>query len=67
MKIGEKFILKEGMNCDKNNSTAPCTVKSRFNESQFNVNSRYKVQNLMTKMEFHIKKSGLSTKSRFKE
>ena len=34
-----------------------CTVKSRFNESRFNVKFPFKVQNLVTKMEFHIKKS----------
>ena len=38
------------------------TVKSRFNEK-----SRFKVQNLVTKMEFHIKKSRFKVKSRFKE
>ena len=43
------------------------TVKSRFNESQFNVKSRFKVQNLVTKMKFHIKKTLFSVKSRFKE
>ena len=43
------------------------TVKSRFNESRFKVKSRFKVQNLVTKMEFHIKKSRFRVKSRFKE
>ena len=38
-----------------------CTVKSRFNESRFKEKSRFKEWNLVTKMEFHIKKS------RFKE
>ena len=38
-----------------------CTVKSRFRESQFSLKSQFKEQNLVTKMEFHIKKS------RFKE
>ena len=38
------------------------TVKSRFN-----IKSRFKVQNLVTKMEFHIKKSQFSVKSRLKE
>ena len=37
--------------------TIGITVKSRFNESRFNVKSRFKVQNLVTKIEFHIKKS----------
>ena len=36
-------------------------VKSQFNES------RFKVQNLMTEMEFHIKKSRCSVKSQYKE
>ena len=44
-----------------------CTVKSRFNESRFNAKSQFQVQNLMTKMEFHSKKSRLSIKPRFKE
>ena len=44
-----------------------CTVKSRFKESRFNVKSQFKVQNLATKMEFHIKKSRFSVKSQFKE
>ena len=43
------------------------TVKSQFNESRFNVKSRFKVQNLVTKMEFHINKSRFSVKSRCKE
>ena len=42
------------------------TVKSRFNESQFNM-SRFKVRHLVTKMKFHIKKSRFSRKSRYKE
>ena len=41
--------------------------KSRFNESRFNVKSRFKERNLVTKMEFHIKKSRFRVKSRFKE
>ena len=44
-----------------------CTVKSRFNESRVNVKSRFKAQILVTKVEFHIKKSRFSEKSRFKE
>ena len=43
------------------------TVKSQFNESQFNIKSRFKVQNVVTKMEVHIKKSQFSVKSQFKE
>ena len=43
------------------------TVKSRFNESQFNVKSRFKVWNLVANIQFHIKKSHFSVKSRFKE
>ena len=43
------------------------TVKSRFNESRFNVKSRFKELNLVTKMEFLIKKSRFSVKSQFKE
>ena len=43
------------------------TVKSRFNESRFNVKSQFKVQNLVTKMKFHFEKSRFSVKSRFKE
>ena len=42
-------------------------VKSQFNESRFNVKSRFKVQNLVTKMEFYIEKSRFSVKSRFKK
>ena len=38
-----------------------CTVKSRFNAK-----SQFKVQNLVTKIEFLIKKSRFSVKSRFK-
>ena len=34
-----------------------CTVKSLFNESQFNIKSLFKEQNLVTQIEFHIKKS----------
>ena len=51
-------------------SAAECTVytvKSRFNESRFNVMSRFKLQNDETKMELHIKKSRFSLKSQFKE
>ena len=43
------------------------TVKSRFNESWFNEKSRFKKWNLVTKMEFHIKKSRFCVKSQFKE
>ena len=43
------------------------TVKSRFNESRFNVMSQFKEWNLVTKMKFHIKKSQFRVKSRFKE
>ena len=43
------------------------TVMSRINEPRFNVESRFKVQNLVTKMEFHVKKSRFSIKSGFKE
>ena len=42
------------------------TVKPQFNESRFNVKSQFKVQNLVTKIEFLIKKSRFSVKSRFK-
>ena len=48
-------------------STDVSTVKSRFNESRFNAKSRFKEWNLVTKMEFHIKKSRFSVKSKFKE
>ena len=41
--------------------------KSPFNESRFNVKSQFRVQNFVTKMEFHIKKSRFSIMSRFKE
>ena len=41
------------------------TVKSRFSEYRFNVKSRFKVQNVMIEMEFHIRKSRFSLKSRF--
>ena len=43
------------------------TVKSRFNESRFNIKSRFRVQNVVTKMKFCIKKSLFSEKSWFKE
>ena len=43
------------------------TVKCRFNESRFNVKSRFKVQNVVTKIEFDFKKSRFGVKSRFKE
>ena len=43
------------------------TVKSRFNESWFNVKSRFKEWYIVTKMKFHIKKSRFRVKSRFKE
>ena len=43
------------------------TVKSRFNESRFNEKSRFKAQNVVTKIEFFIKKSRFRVKSRFKE
>ena len=39
---------------------------SRFNESRFNVMSQFKERNLMTKMEFHIKKSQFSLESQFR-
>ena len=39
------------------------TVKSPYNESRFGVKSQFKVQNLVTKMEFHIKKSRFRVKS----
>ena len=44
-----------------------CTVKSRFSESRFNVKSQFKVQNVVTKFEFDIKKSRFTVMSRFKE
>ena len=44
-----------------------CTEKSRFNESRFNIKSQFKVQNLVTEMEFPTKMSRFSIKSRFKE
>ena len=44
-----------------------CIEKSEFNESRLNVNPGAKEQNLVTKMEFDIKKSQLSIKSQFKE
>ena len=43
------------------------TVKSQFNESRFNVKSRFREWNFVTKMEFHIKKSRFRVKSRCKE
>ena len=43
------------------------TFKSRFNESRFHVKSLFKGQNFATEMEFHIKNSRFSVKSRFKE
>ena len=51
----------------KLNPPLQCTVKSRFNESRFNVKSWFKEQNLVTKMKFYIKKSRFSVKSQFKE
>ena len=44
-----------------------CTVKSQFNDSLFNVKSRFKVQHLVTKMEVHIKKLRFRIKSQIKE
>ena len=43
------------------------TVKFQFNESRFDVKSRFKEQTLVTKMKFHFKKSQFSIKFRFKE
>ena len=43
------------------------TVKSRFNASRFKEKSRFMERNIGTKIEFHIKKSQFSVKSRFKE
>ena len=40
---------------------------NKFNESRLNVKSRFKVQNLATKMEFRMKKSRFSIKSQIKE
>ena len=66
------FELKFGIECTVNRCpsklsipwnkvvrtfTPLCTVKSQINESRFNVKSKFKVQHLVTKMEFHIKKS----------
>ena len=44
-----------------------CTEKSRFNASQFNKTSWFRVQNVVTKIEFLIKKSRFSINSRLKE
>ena len=44
-----------------------CTLQSRFNESRYYIKSGFKVQNVITKMEFHINMSRFSLKSRFKE
>ena len=43
------------------------TIKSRFNESQFNIKSRFKECNIVTEMKFHFKKSPFRVKSQFKE
>ena len=43
------------------------SVKFRFNESRFNKKSPFKVRNLVTKTEFHVKKSRFSANTRFKE
>ena len=43
------------------------TEKSGFIESRFNVKSRFRVQNLVTEIELHNKKSWFSIKSRFRE
>ena len=73
MFIANIFQYIKGQNCKpsrvwvpfraglKDLCTFASTVKSRFNESWFKVKSRFKVQNIATKMEYHIKKS------RFKE
>ena len=46
-----------------------CTYLCTYStlKSRFEVKSRFKVQNLGTEMEFHIRKSQFSEKSRFKE
>ena len=44
-----------------------CTVNYRFNEYRFNVMSQFRIQNLMSKIKFHIKMSQFRVKSRFKE
>ena len=41
-------------------------ISIRFNESWCNVKSQFKVQHLVTKIEFEIKKSQFSVKPRFK-
>ena len=45
----------------------PYTVSSRFNEPRFNVKSRFKIQNLVTEMEYLIKKPRFSIMSRYKD
>ena len=62
-KSGDLYALCLTLYCIK----AFITVKSRFNESRFNVKSRFKEWNLMTEIKFHIKKSRFNVKSRFKE
>ena len=45
---------------------APLNAPTRF-KRPFTVESRFKVQNVVTEMEFRVKKSRFSVKSRFKE
>ena len=52
---------------DEVQSSVLCTVQSRFNEARFNVKSRFKERNLVTKIKFHIEKSRISVTFRFKE
>ena len=47
--------------------TGSNTVKSQFNVSRFNVMSRFKVQNIVTKLKCYVKKSQFKVKSQFKE
>ena len=42
---------------EKNRCRVHYTVKSQFNDSRFNIMSRFKVHNRLTKMIFYIKKS----------
>ena len=51
----------------KNTDPTVSTLKSRFNESRFNEESRFKERNLVTKMKFDFKKSRFRVKSRFKK
>ena len=62
-----KAALRTAAHCRLSVPFLHNTVNSLLNESWFNIKSRFKEQTLVTKMEFHIKKSRFSVKSQFME